>query len=134
MMVDTLGQGSQSGVFITSEMSAISRTAAVALLWRARMPKSSATMKGRDVGLAESGIVLPASGFCATEFHKSASRISHSAFSAYANLLRKSQVAKLRVKTAMIAIGQVLFRISSGGMSFRNTPLVTTIIYRSGLA
>jgi hypothetical protein len=52
----------------------------------------------------------------------------------YASRLRNSQVAKLSVKTAMMAIGQVLFKISRGGISFRNTPLVTTIMYRRGLA
>ena len=55
-------------------------------------------------------------------------------FTRYASRLRNSQVAKLSVKTAIMAIGQVLFRISRGGISLRNTPLVTTIMYRRGLA
>ena len=49
-------------------------------------------------------------------------------FASHASLLRNSQVARLSVNTAMIAIGHVLFRISAGGISFRNTPLVTTIM------
>jgi hypothetical protein len=52
----------------------------------------------------------------------------------YASRLRKSQVAKLSVQSAIIAMGQVLFRISIGGMFFKKTPLITTMMYRKGFA
>lgn len=52
----------------------------------------------------------------------------------YVSRLRNSQVARLSVKSAIIAMGQVLFRISIGGMSFKKTPLITTMMYRNGFA
>jgi hypothetical protein len=39
-----------------------------------------------------------------------------------------NQVAKVKVNTAIIAIGHVLFRISRGGMSFRKTPFITIMM------
>jgi|SRR5208282_2710059 len=52
----------------------------------------------------------------------------------YASRLRNSQAARLSVKSAIIAMGQVLFRISIGGMFFKKTPLITTMMYRNGFA
>lgn len=46
----------------------------------------------------------------------------------HAKRLLNNQVASVNVNTAMMAMGQVLFRISTGGMSFRNTPLITTMM------
>ena len=43
-------------------------------------------------------------------------------------------MARLSVQSAIIAMGQVLFRISIGGMFFKKTPLITTMMYRKGFA
>jgi hypothetical protein len=49
-------------------------------------------------------------------------------FFPHARRRRKSHVANANVNTAIMAICQVLFRISMGGMSFRKTPFITTMI------
>ena len=49
-----------------------------------------------------------------------------------ASRLRKSHVAKLKVNTAINAIGQVFARTSLADRFFKYTPFMITIMYRKG--
>jgi len=69
-----------------------------------------------------------------TDDHRPRGRIRRRASAPYARRRRKNHVARVNVKMAMTAIGQMLPITSAIGMLFKKTPLTMIIIYRSGLA